>query len=422
MIFSDLHPTTRRLLLARALRSLGQGALVVDLTLYLHALNWSGVTIGLALSIGGLFGAILSLAVGVASDRLQRRPFLLVYEGIILLCSLIAILTAQPLILMIVIIISGFGRGANGAAGPFSPAEQAWLAEEIAPEKRGKIYSLNSALGFFGMGVGALMAILPSLLAPWVNGAPQAGSIPPSSYRPIFAIAGIATIANFYLLFGAKENYRGAGRSLEPKIKEAETKIRRGENKLLFKLFFLNSFNGVAVGLTGPLISYWFALRYHVGPAEIAPVMAATFIITGLSSLLTGRLSEHIGIVQSVVWGRLVGLVLLVALPLMPIYWLASIVYLMRSAFNRGTIGARQALTIGLVRDERRGLATSMNAVSMQLPQSVGPTIAGYLLTINQFTLPFYIAALFQGVYVIMYRRVFKNFNLPRDVLSNSQT
>jgi len=39
-----LHPTTRSIMLARAFRSLGQGALVVDLTLYLKALQWSGVS------------------------------------------------------------------------------------------------------------------------------------------------------------------------------------------------------------------------------------------------------------------------------------------------------------------------------------------------------------------------------------------
>ena len=42
MKLSDLHPTTKRLILARAFRSIGQGALVVDLTLYLHALGWNG--------------------------------------------------------------------------------------------------------------------------------------------------------------------------------------------------------------------------------------------------------------------------------------------------------------------------------------------------------------------------------------------
>lgn len=50
---AELQPTTRRLLLMRALRSIGQGALVVDFALYLHALGWSGTAIGLVLTAGG---------------------------------------------------------------------------------------------------------------------------------------------------------------------------------------------------------------------------------------------------------------------------------------------------------------------------------------------------------------------------------
>jgi MFS family permease len=400
--FGDLHPTTQRLLLARALRSIGQGALVVDFALYLHALQWSGIAIGLVLSGGGLFGAALSLLVGMVSDRLRRKPFLLAYEGIALLASVVALLTAQPLILSSVAIVGGFGRGGSGAAGPFSPAEQAWLAEEVAPVRRGVVYSLNTALGFFGMGLGALSAILPSLLTGWLG--------PVLAYRPLFVLVGLASAGNLLLLSQAHEAYRGPTRVDDLEAQQRAAQVRHQENQILEKLVLVNAFNGVAIGLTGPLISYWFALRFHVGPAAIAPVMAATFVLTGASSLLTGRLTERIGIVQSVIWARLVGLVLLVLLPLMPVYWLAALVYLLRSAFNRGTSGARQALAVGLVRDERRGLATSLNAVSFQVPRSVGPSIAGYLLDAGQFTLPFYVAAVLQGIYLVAYGRVFRNY------------
>jgi MFS family permease len=400
--FSRLHPTTRRLLLARALRSVGQGALVVDFALYLSALGWSGVAIGLLLSASGLFGAALSLLVGVVSDRLRRKPFLLTYEGLALLASLAALLTAQPWILGAAAIVGGFGRGANGSAGPFSPAEQAWLAEEVAPERRGMVYSLNTALGFFGMGLGAFSAITPALFMGWLGGT--------LAYRPLFALVGLASIGNLWLLSRADEAYRGPKRVQDPRAQGRAAQVRRQENRILEKLVFVNVFNGVAIGLTGPLISYWFALRFQIGPAEIAPAMGATFLLTGASSLLTGRLTERIGIVHSVIWVRLVGLVLLVLLPLMPVYWLAALVYLLRSAFNRGSAGARQALAIGLVRDERRGLATSLNAVSLQVPRSVGPSIAGYLLDAGQFALPFYVAALLQGMYLLAYGRVFRDY------------
>ena len=193
-----------------------------------------------------------------------------------------------------------------------------------------------------------------------------------------------------------------------------EVRVRRQENLILIKLVLINSINGLAIGLTGPLISYWFALRFGVGPGAIAPVMAATFIITGVFSLLTGWLTRRIGIVTSVVWERLVGTGLLALLPIMPNYWLASLIFILRTVFYRGSAGAQQALTVGLVRDERRGFATSLNAVSLQLPRSAGPSISGYLLDAGQFSLPFYAAALLQIIYLVWYRHTFPKYEPPR--------
>ncbi len=412
MKLGKLHPTTKRLILARAFRSIGQGALVVDLALYLHALGWNGFHIGLVLSMAGFYGAILSLSVGILSDKLRRRPFVLVYESIIFLCSIGALLTSQTIILSIVIIAAGFGRGANGAAGPFSPAEQAWLAEEVPAFRRGTVYSFNTASGFIGMGLGALLATLPSFLSlhPLFGGA-ALHKASAASYQPLFFIVTVSTIINFILIFNAEEQPKNRKPKREKEEIQSYKKVVRQENKMLTGLVILNSFNGLAIGFTGPLISYWFAIRFSVGPAFIAPVMAVTFFITGLSSLLTGKISEKIGIVQSVVWARFFGLLLLIVLPFAPYFWLASLIYLLRSAFNRGSVGARQALTVSLVRDERRGLATSLNAVSMQVPQSIGPSIAGYLFSSGQLELPFYAGALFQGIYLALYGWFFRNQN-----------
>ena len=400
--FGDLHPTTRRLLLTRGFRSVGQGALVVDFALYLHALHWSGTAIGLVLGAATLFGAAMSLLIGIASDRLRRKPFLLVYQVLMILASAAVLVSAQPVILVVAAIFGGFGRGASGAAGPFSPAEQAWLAEEIRADRRGVVYSLNAAIGFFGMALGALIAGGPALWRNWLPG--------PLAYRPLFALVGLAAVAGILLLARASERPRQAHPARGHQTQPPDSKRRRHENRMLMRLALINAFNGLSIGLTGPLISYWFALRFGVGPGAIGPVMAAAFAGTGVVSLLTGKLTQRIGIVASVVWERLLGLVLLAVLPLMPSYGLAALIYFLRSAFARGSTGAQQALAIGLVGDERRGLATSLNAASVQLPRSIGPGIAGYLLSLGEFALPFYVAAGLQGAYLILYNRAFRDF------------
>ncbi len=392
-------PATRRLLGARFWRSLAQGALVVDLALYLHALGWSGVAIGVVLSGGGLAGAGLNLAVGMASDRLRRKPFLLAYEALSCGCAVVALFTARDLPLAAAIVLAGFGRGANGAAGPFAPAEQAWLAEAVEPAARGFTYSFNVALGSSGMALGALMAALPAFWRHWLG--------PADAYRPLFLLVLLGNAVNLVLLSRTPEFRRPgpAPESAQARVLSAGKRSR--ENRFLRQLVGLNAVNGLAIGLTGPLMAYWFQQRFHVGPSVIAPAMALTFAITAAGALVAGHLTRDAGIVRVVVWGRGAGALLLFLLPLMPIYALAALIFILRSALNRGTVGARQALVVSAVRDERRGLASSLNALSMQLPQSIGPTIAGALIGSGWFATPFVIGAALQGLYALLYGRVF---------------
>ena len=401
----SLAPATRRLLAARFWRSISQGALVVDLALYLHALGWPGTSIGMVLTGGGLLGAALTMVVGVTSDRLRRKPFLLAYEGLSCACALVALSTSQPLLLSAAIVLAGFGRGANGAAGPFSPAEQAWLAEAVDPSRRGFVYSVNTAFGFVGMAIGALAAASPA----WWQGTLGAAG----SFRPLFFIVLLGNAINFVLVAGAPETAkaaRPAHRPSEPGLRPQHSEAHSRENGFLLRLVGLNTLNGLAIGLTGPLMAYWFAMKFNVGPSAIGPVMAATFAVTALSAFATARMTQSFGLVRSVQWGRAAGLVLLVLLPVMPFYALAALAYLLRSAFNRGTIGARQALVVSAVRDHRRGFAVSLNVLSMMLPMSIGPAVAGAFIGARWFIAPFYIAAALQALYVLLYGPVFRPY------------
>jgi MFS family permease len=390
----------RRLLAARFWRSLAQGMLVVDLALYLDTLGWSGTRIGIVLGAAGATGAALNLAVGVTSDRVGRKPFLLAYEVLTCACALVMMTHTSAPWLFPAIVLAGFGRGGNGAAGPFSPAEQAWLAESVAVSRRGFVYSINTAFGFVGMAIGCAAAGLAPLLAPSLGTG--------GSYRALFTLVLLGNAVNLVLLSTTAERKRDrVPEQIEP---AAATGKRADEDSFLRRLAALNALNGMAIGITGPLIAYWFAMRFHVGPGRIGPVLAATFLATAFSAVVMARLSNRLGLVRPVVWGRTVGVGLLVLLPLMPAYTLAGLAYLLRSAVNRGTIGVRQALVVSVVRDERRGFASSMNALSAQIPMSVGPVIAGAMIGARLFVVPFYVAAALQGLYVLLYGRVFPSY------------
>src|SRR6185437_1020688 len=140
---TDSARTIRLLLTIRFIRSIGQGALAVGFTLYLRALGWSAPAISGVLSGALALGVVLTLIAGPLSDRGGRRRFLFGYEFAQWLAGLAAAFSGASAILWAAALVGGFGRGGNGAAGPFSPVEQAWMAQALTPAERGPVYSLN---------------------------------------------------------------------------------------------------------------------------------------------------------------------------------------------------------------------------------------------------------------------------------------
>jgi MFS family permease len=400
-LFRRLPLTARLLIASRVARSVGQGAMVADFAFYLAALHWTTVQMGAVYMGGLLLGACLTLASGPFSDRAGRKPFLLCYGIAQIAAALAAMLTSAPAWLVPAAILGAFGRGANGAAGPFGPVEQAWLADGIDSADFGQVYSLNAAVGFGGMAIGSLLAMLPDWWAPWLPGA--------LCYRPLFLLSLLGAVASLILLIWMQDVRHPAPTRTRRMASEPRSQEHRREHGMLARLVGINTLNGLAIGIIGPFMAYWFHLRFGLGPSAISPVLAAGFVIAIFSSMWTGWLARRLGTAMAVVVMRLVGLGLFIALPFAPTYGLAATCYVLRAAFNRGTAGARQAVGLKLVGSGRRGLAASLNAISMQVPRALGPVIGGWLLEADLLALPFLVAAALQAGYLALYGIVFRD-------------
>jgi predicted MFS family arabinose efflux permease len=262
-----------------------------------------------------------------------------------------------------------------------------------------------SAAGFFGMAAGMALGGLPALLRPWLPGA--------LAYRPLFGVTALGDALCLVLLARTPDPHMPPQSRAGPPARE--TGMRRQEHGLLLRLAGLNALNGVGIGLTGPLLSWWFAQRYGVGPAEIGPMLAVVLVLCGFSSLAATFVMRRFGTVGIVVAMRALGLLTLVLLPFAPSYGIAMLIYGLRMILNRSTAGPRQALAVGLVRPHRRGLAATVNSFSMQLPRSVGPAFAGFLFGAGLLATPFLLAALCQGIYLALYARLFSAHDPERD-------
>ncbi|TAN06642.1 MAG: MFS transporter [Rhodanobacteraceae bacterium] len=400
---APLPRNVRILITTRAVRSVGQGAMVASFTLYLNALGWSATAIGTVLMGALLWGTLLTITIGPLSDHGGRRWFLIGYDLVQAGAALLAMLTTTPSLLVAAAVVGAFGRGANGSAGAFSPVEQAWLAIELPMAHRGRVFSTNSAVGYIGMGIGALLVALPAWWLGHTLAAPD--------YRLLFVLPLAGSLGSFALLWLTREP-----NVVAPRSRHADTApaLRRTENRLLAKLVLANALHGLGIGFVGPLIAYWFAIKYARGLTAIGPGLALAFLTGAVGSVIAGTLARRHGIMRTVVWINGLGVALMALLPLAPWFWVAMAVYIVRGTTNRGTNGVRQALAAGLTRVERRGLASSLQNISFQIPRAVGPVIGGALFHAGHLMLPFFLAALFELGYVFAFARFFGHTEAAR--------
>jgi MFS family permease len=385
-----LIASARSLIAARCLRSIAQGILLVDFTLYLRALGWTAVQLGALFTAGIFFQILLILLTGPLVDRLGPRPVLLSIGFLQGVVSLGPWVSQSNSVLWGAALFCGFGIGAGAASGPFSPVELAWLGRLVRPVERGKLYSFSNSAGFAGIGIGAFLGMFPERLAGPVHG--------PSLYQPVFPVFSAFLFASCILV---------AISPAPPPFQEEENstlrRTREEENLLLGKLVLANALNGLGIGLFFPLLAWWFSTRFGRGPQSLGALFAMNYILIAVSSYMIARLSLLLGVVRSVLLTRGVGLVMLLILPFSPTFGVAFFIYVLRSIFNQGSVGSRQSLSLNLVGQKRHGLAGTVHIVSTQLPMAIGPYMTGALFHSGHMTWPFILAASLQGAYLFLY-------------------
>ena len=393
----------RRLVAVRGLRSLVQGYVMVVFTIYLSQIGFPAWLIGLTLTIVGIASSLLTLVIGVSSDRLGRRPFLLIYSFLLFASGIIFSLTTIPWILIGISALGGMGRGGGGGgqAGAFAPAEQALISEKASGDTRRRVFAANSVVGTSMAAVGALLAGVPE----WLRAGSHLSLL--ASYRPLFLGVALAGFLSMILLWPISD----VNRPRQPRQQSAAARAQRRQTRQrIGQISLAGAVNGFGLGFMAGLVPYWMHIRYGVSPGAIGPVISISSALTALGSLYAVRLAARFGDVMVITGSRLAGVVLTLALPFSPVYLLAAALYGARMISSQMAMPVRQSYTMGIIEPGARGSAAGISGVSRRLPASVSPTISGYLFNAGELELPFVAAAacllLNAGLYYWWFRDV----------------
>lgn len=360
-------------------RMIGLFMVLPVLALYARELpNATPITVGLALGIYGLTQALMQLPFGIASDRLGRKPIIIVGMLIFAGGSLLAA-TADSLNWLIA------GRALQGA-GAVGAVVNALLADLTREAERTK------AMLVLGVGIGASFVfgfVLGPLIDIWI-GVPG-----------IFLLtAGMALVCIPVLLWGTPP---------APKPRAAHAGIRRDLRQVLTDTQLLRMDAGIFLlhaMLTALFVRLPVVLEVELGVPEsqhwlvYLPVMAGSLVLT----LPLMHIAERRGRLKEVFVGA-VALITLANLSLMWLdTWLAGVVIALLAFFGAFNLleATLPSLISRLCPQQLRGAGMGVYSSSQFLGIFVGGVVGGVAAAYGGDLGVFGVCAIFGGIWLLI--------------------
>lgn len=343
---------------------LGFGLVIPILPFYIDHFGASGQALGLLM---GLYAGLQFLSApvwGSISDRVGRKPILMVGIFGYVVSMLFFALSTQLWMLFI-------ARGLSGLLSSAAlPTAMAFISDSTTEEERG------GGMGLMGAAMGLGMVLGPGL-GGWLANI--------SLSLPFFIASGLSAITLVLVFFILPE-------SLPKEKRSADTRIQWlgqfremwdalfGPIGFLLLLAFMVSF-----GLTSfeGVFGLWALYRFDYGPIQVGMVLTVIGLISALAQgVLTGPLSKRYGEVALIKVSMLASVVGFV---IMLFAYNTLTVYLTVSLFILSNTMIRPALSSLTSKRATggQGVAMGLNNSFMSLGRVVGPSIAGALLDVN---------------------------------------
>ena len=441
---------------ARASMSVGRALAGVAAPIYLALEGFSAFELSLYVLVVAAASAVLSTIIGLSSDRLGRRPYLVSVPFLTAGAAAGFAFSASMPLLFVLGALGSFGRGAGagaGAVGPYQPAESAFVTEDLPAEHR------NAGFGrlTFGSSAGAMVGSLLGLL---VSSSRSHGLAAVVAFRPAFlvvaacsALAGLVALALVEPRRRGRQDFGPASfdgalnddgkqppterEGLEPlghegqrpgKPRSRQQRARPDEaggqrrprslldrhlpvksRWLLYRLLVTNSLNGMAIGMFGPFVTYWLFRRFGAGAGEVGTLYAVINAATMVSSLSAAGLARRWGLVRTVGVVRTVQALLLVPMVLAPSFAVAGGIYFVRMLVQRIGLPLRQSYVIALAAPEEKASVAALSNVPSQLAMAASPLLTGYLFEEVSLSLPFEVAAALQFANAVTFWGFFRD-------------
>jgi MFS family permease len=394
------RPTTW-LLAARALRDFGDGFVAVLLPVYLLALGFSALQVGVIATAALLGSALITLAIGFAGARFDHRQLLVGAAGLMLATG-VAYAAVHDYAILLVIAFVGTVNPSAGSVSIFVPLEHAVLTREVTAAERTRMFARYSLVGALAAALGALAAATPDLLAP----------------LGLTQLQGIKTMFVLYALLGLVGGALYARVPRQPPTAEPHAAAALGPSRtIVYKLAALFSIDSFAGGFAvQSLLALWLFERFDLSLAAAGLFFFWAGVLSAFSFPVAAWLSRHIGLINTMVYTHIPSSVCLILAALAPTLPLALALLLVRAALSQMDVPTRSSYVMAVVTAPERAAAASFTAVPRSLAAAASPALAGWLFALSPRAWPLIICGVLKIVYDVLLLLQFRHTKPPEEL------
>lgn len=393
-----LEHDLRIILAIQSLRAFGYGFASVVLGSSLADGGLSDGQVGLVFAAILAGNALVSIAIGLAGDRIGRRRAYALLLFVMSAAGAAYAFSDSVVVLVLVALTGTLSTDAN-ESGPLTSLEQAMLGG-APPEIRARVFGRYNAIAYLAGAVGAIAGGGPALIRQRIPNLPT-----DQRWLLVLTLAGVLCVALTRRLSPAID--RRAGRRTTP-LHRSRTEVSR-----LAVLFGLDAFAGGFVVST--FLVFWFGRRFGASAELMGLVLFCSGLLQAVSSIASGWLATRIGLLRTMVFTHLPSNVLLILIPVMPTLGSAIAMLLLRSTLSQMDVPARQAYVTALVEPEERTAAAAFTNTARYVARPFGAAGAGLLMQSVAVGAPFVVAGVLKSLYDVLVFTRFRRVPLPEE-------
>ncbi|RWM14073.1 MAG: MFS transporter [Mesorhizobium sp.] len=393
-----IHPAIF-LFAARALRDFGDGFVAVLLPVYLLALGFTPLQVGVIATASLLGSALLTIGVGFLGARHDRRQLLLAGAGLMIATG-VAFAVGHDYALLLVVALAGTINPSAGSVSVFVPLEHAVLAREVTERERTGMFARYSLAGALAAAAGGLASAMPDHLAP----------------VGLDRLAGIQAMFVLYALLGLLGGLLYALIPRRP-VPAAGTAAALGPSRrVVLKLAVLFSLDAFAGGfVVQSLVALWLFEQFNLSLSQAGAFFFWSGMLSAFSFPVAARLSRRIGLVNTMVFTHIPSSVALMLAALAPTLPLALFFLLIRAALSQMDVPTRSSYVMAVVTEAERAAAASFTSVPRSLAASISPVLAGALFAASFRAWPLLICGTLKIVYDLLLLAQFRSLKPPEE-------